>query len=72
MHQSVDTTVIHRCNIILESSPQSVPLARSFAMYRDPLASEGRDHYYHWLRPTRYVSLFGDYHVGVCGGCNLG
>ena len=30
-------SVIHRLNIILVFSPQSSPIARSLAMYRDPL-----------------------------------
>ena len=37
MYQSEATTVIRRNNIILVSSPQSAPVARSLAMYRDPL-----------------------------------
>ena len=36
IHQSEVTTVIHRI-LFLMSSPQSAPVARSIAMYRDPL-----------------------------------
>ena len=37
IRQSEATTVIHRYNIILVFSPQSVPVARTLAVYRDPL-----------------------------------
>jgi len=37
IYQSEATAVIRRYNIILVSSPQSAPVARSLAMYRDPL-----------------------------------